>query len=78
MRCEPATTIISKLGGTRAVSQVAEVSIHTVIRWRLEREKGGTGGVVPHWHIPKLLAKAKADGIALQPGDFFQFDEVAA
>lgn len=29
------------------------------------REKGGTGGAIPHWHVAKLLAHAKQAGISL-------------
>lgn len=70
MRCEPADTIIKKFSGLKAVSEVVGVSPHTVMRWRRRREDGGTGGVIPHWHMDKLLAAARDRDIDLKPADF--------
>lgn len=70
MRCEPADTIIKKFCGLKAVSEVVGVSPHTVMRWRRSREAGGTGGVIPHWHMDKLLAAARDRDIDLKPADF--------
>jgi hypothetical protein len=70
MRCEPANSIIIKFNGLSALAEVTGVSVHTVMRWRTPREKGGTGGVVPHWHVPAILLAAKAKGIDLAPADF--------
>lgn len=70
MRCEPADTIIKKFNGLKAVSEIVGVSQHTVMRWRRRREDGGTGGVIPHWHIAKLLAAARERNIDIQPADF--------
>lgn len=70
MRCEPANTIIIKFNGLKSLAEVTDVSVHTVMRWRMPRDKGGTGGVVPHWHIPAILQAAKAKGIDLKPTDF--------
>jgi len=71
MRCEPANQIIQKLNGLKAVAEIVGVTPHTVMRWRTPRARGGTGGVIPHWHMPKLLIAARDRGIALEPGDFF-------
>ncbi|MFC0482491.1 hypothetical protein [Gellertiella hungarica] len=46
------------------------MSVHTVMRWRMPKEKGGTGGVVPHWHIPAILAAARERDIDVGPLDF--------
>jgi hypothetical protein len=70
MRCEPANTIITKFNGLKPLAEVADVSVHTVMRWRTPKEKGGTGGVVPHWHIPAILNAAKAKGIDVRLADF--------
>ena len=70
MRCEPANSIIIKFNGLTALAEVTGVSVHTVMRWRTPREKGGTGGVVPHWHVPAILQAAKEKGIELVPADF--------
>lgn len=70
MRCEPANTIIKKFNGLKALAEAADVSVHTVMRWRTPKEKGGTGGIVPHWHIGTILQAAKSRGIELSPVDF--------
>ncbi|TBY40865.1 hypothetical protein E0H54_31750 [Rhizobium leguminosarum bv. viciae] len=70
MRCEPANTIIIKFKGLTSLAEITGVSVHTVMRWRMPKEKGGTGGVVPHWHIPAILHAAKERGIELTPADF--------
>ncbi len=61
---EPARTIIELLGGESAVAAIAGVAVTAPYRWQQTRDKGGTGGVIPHWHIGKLLAHAEANGIA--------------
>lgn len=70
MRCEPANSIIKKFNGLTAVAGITNVTPHTVMRWRKPREEGGTGGVIPHWHMDKLLAAAMNLGIKLEPSDF--------
>lgn len=70
MRCKPADTIIKKFKGLKAVSEAAGVSPHTVMRWRRRKEDGGTGGVIPHWHMDKLLTAARERDIDLKPADF--------
>jgi hypothetical protein len=67
---EPANTIIKLLGGPTAVAEVAKVHRTRVSNWMRPREKGGTGGVIPHWHVPKLLAYAAANDIDLKETDF--------
>ena len=70
MRCEPATSLIDRLGGLASVSQMVGKSQTTVMRWRLPKERGGTGGVVPHWHHDTLRSCAEQVGITLTPSDF--------
>lgn len=70
MRCEPAQSIIEKFGGISAVAKIAGVTPHSVMRWRMPREKGGTGGFVPHWHVMRLLEAAGEQKIDLKPADF--------
>jgi hypothetical protein len=67
---EPASTIIKAFGGPGAVSAAAGVHRTRVWKWTQPREKGGTGGVIPHWHVRKLLEHASAKGIAITPADF--------
>jgi hypothetical protein len=78
MRCEPANTIITKFKGLKPLAEVTNVKAHTVMRWRMPKEKGGTGGVVPHWHIPAILAAARERGLDIRPSDFAPVLETAA
>lgn len=71
MNCEPASSIIKKFNGLKAVAEITGVSPHTVMRWRYPRSKRGTGGVIPHRHASRLLAAAQEMGIDLSPADFF-------
>ncbi|KQZ25827.1 hypothetical protein ASD50_20605 [Mesorhizobium sp. Root552] len=68
---EPAATIIKTLGGLKAVSEIAGVSRHSVMRWRYPISVRGTGGTIPHQHHRKLLVAAKERDIELSPLDFF-------
>ncbi len=70
-KLEPAESIIRKLGGIIAVALATGVSTVSVQRWRYPKSRGGTGGAVPHWHIPTLLNFAVETGVDLVPGDFF-------
>lgn len=67
---EPASTIIEILGGEAKVAEAAGVALTAPYRWQQPRAKGGTGGVIPHWHVGKLLDHAKANGIELTPLQF--------
>jgi hypothetical protein len=71
MHCEPATSIIVKFKGLKAVAEITGVRPHTVMRWRYPRSKRGTGGIIPHRHADRLLAFARENGIELSPADFF-------
>jgi len=74
MRHEPANKIINEFGGLTAVATIVGVSPHSVMRWRMPKQSGGTGGAIPHWHVPVLLAAAKERKIKLRPEDFVTFD----
>ncbi|MDG2570621.1 hypothetical protein P7L87_23970 [Vibrio parahaemolyticus] len=67
---EPANTIIKLLGGPTRVAEAVNVHRTRVHSWMRPREKGGTGGVIPHWHVPKLLAFAQKKGVKLKRTDF--------
>lgn len=71
MRCEPADTIIKQFGGLSAVAQVTGVTPHSVMRWRMPRADGGTGGTIPAKHADKLLQYARANEIAVTADSFF-------
>lgn len=77
MHCEPANSIITKFGGVDAVAAIVDTTAGQVRRWRRTKEKGGTGGIVPHWHVEKLVSAAQARRIKLKPADFAPVIELA-
>ncbi|KZK80904.1 hypothetical protein PsAD46_03952 [Pseudovibrio sp. Ad46] len=52
---EPATTVIRDLGGLRAVSRLLGTSEHTVKKWRVPAERGGTNGGIPRKYVFPIL-----------------------
>lgn len=62
---EPAASIIKKLGGFAEVSAFLKVAKNVPYRWTYEKERGGTGGVIPHWHHDELLRMAGERGVSL-------------
>lgn len=70
MHCEPANSIITKFGGPEAVAAIVEATPGQVRRWRRAKNKGGTGGAVPHWHIPKLMSAAAERKLRIRAEDF--------
>ena len=70
MKCEPAASIIQKFGGPEVVSEITGATPGQVRRWRYAKEKGGTGGAIPHWHIPKLMAAAAQRKLRIRAEDF--------
>ena len=75
---EPASSIISRLGGLSIVQSVTGASRTRVYRWTQPKEKGGTGGIIPLSHAPKLLSYARESGVALSANDFLPIEEDAA
>jgi hypothetical protein len=75
---EPASSIISRLGGLGVVQIVTGASRTRVYRWTQPKEKGGTGGIIPLNHAPKLLSYAREAGVALSANDFLPIEENAA
>lgn len=67
---EPARTIVALLGGEARAAEIAGVRITAPYRWQASKAKGGTGGVIPHWHVEKLLQHAEREGIDLSPASF--------
>lgn len=67
---DPAATIIEAFGGVEKVGEITGAYRSTVYRWAKPRLAGGTGGIVPHWHVPKLLAHARQHGIAVTEANF--------
>jgi len=75
---EPACSIIKLLGGEAVVSEITGTSYTAPYRWQHPRARGGTGGLIPQRHHPKLLAYAKKHGLKLTAEDFLPpFSEAA-
>lgn len=70
MRCEPANTIIHLFGGLSALAEVVGKAPHTVMRWRMPKEKGGTDGIIPHWHHDAIVDAAAERGLNLSETGF--------
>ena len=67
---EPAATIIEKFKGTARVAELLGLDRSTVCQWRVPTKRGGTGGLVPQRHHPKLLELAEQENVRLKPADF--------
>ena len=63
--------VISKCGGVPVVSEITGASVSRVYRWRMSKDRGGTGGLIPSSHHVAILNGARARGIDLSPADFF-------
>lgn len=75
---EPASRIIGLLGGPTRVAEICGVHRTRPFKWQKSRDEGGTGGVIPHWHVGKLLTAAKEAGVQLSAGDFAPVSQEAA
>ena len=72
---EPASTVLAKIGGVEVASKVTGKHVSRVYRWTYPREKGGTGGVIPHEDATKLLKHASENNLELVAADFFMVDD---
>lgn len=63
--------VIEKCGGVKAAARLSKRTLATVHRWRHERERGGTGGLIPADAQVVLMAAAIRGEVDLQPADFF-------
>lgn len=68
--CEPAASLIKRLGGPSKLAAGISVPVHTVQRWQRETARGGTGGAIPRWQIEKVTAFARTLGVELTAADF--------
>jgi hypothetical protein len=68
---DPARYVIKRLGGVRAVAEIAGVDESTVRRWMMPREKKGSGGFIPVERAQVLLQWARENKIKLKADDFF-------
>lgn len=67
---EPATSIVRSLGGPTEVAAIVGVHRTRVHGWMRPKSAGGTGGVIPFKHVPKLISAARGMGKALSADDF--------
>lgn len=77
MHHEPASAVLELFVGAdgesdpiKAVAAILGCSAARVRGWRRAKGSNGTGGVIPHWHQPKLIEAADRLKLDLQPGDF--------
>ena len=66
---EPANSIIEKIGAD-IIAAAADVHLSRVYRWRIDKDKGGTGGLIPIDHIRPIISVASERGIPLSADDF--------
>lgn len=77
METEPAKSIITFLGGAKAVSEIVGKHISRVYRWTYpESVREGTGGLIPAREQRALLAHAEKHGIDLRPEDFHRPERI--
>ncbi len=79
MSMEPANSIITYLGGAKAVSEIVEKHVSRVYRWTYpETVREGTGGLIPAREQRKLLEHCRTNRIDLRPDDFFSAERIKA
>lgn len=64
----PASIVIERFGGIRAVAEALSLERTAVQRWTYDKPKG-TGGTVPQKHWAPLMERARQIGIELQADD---------
>jgi hypothetical protein len=67
---DPASRIITKLGGAAKVAEITGLAFTAPYRWQHEKSRGGTGGLIPQAHHRTLLDYAHANGIELSVEEF--------
>ncbi|MBL3571652.1 hypothetical protein BV509_10285 [Rhodovulum sulfidophilum] len=66
-----ADKIIAKCGGVARTAEIVGVRKNWIYRWRLPRERGGTGGEIPRTAQLKIMEAARQGLVAISPDDFF-------
>jgi len=67
-RCEPAYSVIRRLGGVTPTAKILSIAPSSVSRWLIEE---GTAGKIPQNHWKALIATAKKRKIELSLEDLF-------
>ena len=68
-RCEPAYSIIQKLGGPKVVSTILNLSAPAVTLWTTPKERKGRGGEIPQKRWAEILAFAHHHKIDITMAD---------
>lgn len=71
IECEPAASIVAKLGGETATARIAGCTRQEVHRWQRPRERRGTGGIIPMRRAKAILDWAREHGRDLTEAEFF-------
>ena len=66
-----AEQIINLMGGAQVVADVTGVDVSRVHRWKYDKGRGGTGGLIPARHQPVILEEAAKRRLDVRPEDFF-------
>ena len=72
---EPASTIISRLGGPTAVARKLGLHRVTVSKWKRPRADGGTDGSIPQRHHRAILNAAKEANAPISADDLIPHGE---
>ena len=67
-RCEPAYSVVRRLGGVTPTAKILSIAPSSVSRWLVEE---GTAGKIPQNHWKALIANAKKRKIELSLEDLF-------
>jgi len=74
---DPALTVLARFGGAGPLSRLLGLDRSAVHRWALPKSRGGSGGLVPAKHHLRLLALARAEGVALTAAELVGAPTVA-
>lgn len=72
-----AQKVIDKCGGVQKTAALVGNTPSMIYRWTYDKDKGGTGGLVPRAAQERLLEAAGAGLINITPNDFFADTSVA-
>ncbi len=70
MACEPAASIIKRMGGPIKVAELTGISRMAVYKWTAEKERSGTGGTIPLKYWQTLIDAAARIKVRLKAEDF--------
>jgi len=70
----PADKVITLFGGVRPLARALGRNPSSVVRWRMPRAAGGTGGGIPSAMQGRVLALAKERGLSLTAEDLIAVD----